>query len=316
MKYIHLDHHKNRKRFIYLLLMAVIFFGLGLIFYSNKKRGTEASQEKITLPNLPDNIIKLPEKISDKKPNVFAKSILLIDVPTSYILYSQSPEQKTPIASTTKIMTAIIVLENYKFDEIITVPKEAVQVIGSDIQLRTDEKLTVEDLLNGLLINSGNDAAYALALKMGSIEKFVEKMNSKAQEFGLRNTNFKDPAGLDDTGYSTAKDLAVMTAYALRNPKFVQITKTKEKTIYSTDGNIKHDLKNSNRLVAEFDYSGAIGVKTGFTPEAGHALVAAVERNNRTLVSVVLNTAENTITASATESRKLFDWAYSTFKFN
>lgn len=314
--YVHLDHRKNRKQSIYLLLTMVIFFGLGLIFYSNKKRGVEVSQEKIVLPNLPDGITKLPEKISDKKPNVYAKSILLMDVPTGYILYSQNPDQQIPIASTTKIMTAIVVLENYKLDEIITISKEAVQAIGSDIQLRTDEKMTVENLLEGLLINSGNDAAYALALKAGSIEKFAEMMNIKAKEIGLKNTLFKNPAGLDDTAYSTARDLATTAAYAMRNPKFREIVKIKEKTIYSADGNISHDLKNSNRLVGEFDYPGAIGIKTGYTPEAGHALVAAVERKNRMLISVVLNTTESTITASATESRKLFDWTYATFKFN
>lgn len=270
--------------------------------------------------NLPepekDALRSPPEKSSEAKdPQIYAKSVILIDVDSSYVMYAQNSQEKIPIASTTKIMTAMVVLENHsdKLDEVVTITYPMIAVEGSDIQLVSGEKITVENLLNGLLIMSGNDTAFALATHFGGKEAFVNEMNKKANSLGLYDTQFKDPAGLDDEGFSTARDLAFLASYAMRNEKFREIVKTSENTISSIDGAYVHELKSSNRMVKPdeslyFQY--AIGIKTGFTYAAGHCLVSAAVKDGHTILGVVLNTNQSTITASAYESKKLLEWGF------
>jgi len=259
---------------------------------------------------------KPPEKSSGTTdPQVYAKAVILRDVGSSYVMYEKNASEKVPIASTTKIMTATVVLEDFSdnLDDLVTITSPMIGVEGSDIQLRVGEKIKVRDLLKGLLIMSGNDTAYALAIHFGGLESFESKMNAKASFLGLENTHFKDPAGLDDDGYSTAHDLSILAAYAMRNDQFSSIVKTSETTISSADGSIVHDLKSSNRLIKSDDafyYPLAIGVKTGFTYAAGHCLVSAAANNNHEILAVVLYTNENSITASAAESRKLLEWGF------
>lgn len=252
----------------------------------------------------------------NKNPGVSAYSVVLMDAPTKVVLYEKDSRKRVPIASTTKIMTGIIVLENYNLSDTITISKTAAATIGSDIQLRTNEKMTVENLLKALLVQSGNDAAVALSEKIGT-EEFVKKMNEKAKEFGMKDTMFKDPAGLDDSGYSTPYDLAILTSYALQNEKFSQIVQTKEADIVSADGKLGHKLESSNRLLFEnkIYYPYALGVKTGFTPAAGHCLVSAAQKDNHLLIGVILNTYKNTVEASAIESRKLLSWGFDNFEW-
>jgi D-alanyl-D-alanine carboxypeptidase len=193
----------------------------------------------------------------------------------------------------------------------------AANINGSDIQLKLGEKITVHELLRGLMIQSGNDAAFALAdhYSPGDNEykAFVAKMNEYVAVVGLKNTVFGDPAGLDDeTGRSTAADLAHIARLVLQDPVLGDIIATAKTTIQSVDGAVTHELTNSNRLLlgdSPYYLPGAIGVKTGFTPEAGHCLVSAYQSAHGLLIGVVLNTAEYTITASASESRKLYTWA-------
>jgi D-alanyl-D-alanine carboxypeptidase (penicillin-binding protein 5/6) len=215
-------------------------------------------------------------------------------------------------------MTALLVLENYKLDEIVNVSETASNQIGADVFLRTGEKITVSELLHCLLIKSGNDAAYALAEHMSNnqgIEQFLMAMNKKASELGMTNTFYKDPAGLDVSGYSTAKDLFTLTRIALKNDTFSKITSLSKYVAKNIDGTIYHQLDNSNRLVNEYKYIGAIGVKTGYMPEAGHCLVSAVEREGHTLIGIILSTYADTPSASADESRKLQDWGWSNIKW-
>ncbi|MDO8444453.1 MAG: serine hydrolase [bacterium] len=255
---------------------------------------------------------------------IYAQNYLLIDNDSGVILSSQKPYEQVPIASTTKIMTAIIVLENYELEDTAVVSKNAVSIVtegGAIPDFYIGEQMTIKGLLQCLLINSSNVAAYALAEHLNDpdetgITKFVAKMNEKAQEYGLKDTDYHDPAGLDGTGYSSAYDLAAVTKQALKNSIFASIVRMKEATVYDTSGRYLHQLNNSNRLVNEWNYPGAIGVKTGYMPDspdqpgAGHTLVAAVEREGHILVSVVLDTTADTPTASAEESRKLQDWGW------
>ncbi len=205
-----------------------------------------------------------------------------MDADTGTVLYSHNAEERSLIASTTKIMTALVVLQHCDPSREFTVPIEATGIEGSSMYLVPNEVLTIEELLYGLMLQSGNDAAVALAMACaGSVEEFVRLMNAQAQKLELRNTHFENPNGLDgETHYSTASDLARLTSYALKNPEFSKIVSTK--TIRIGD----RCLTNHNRLL--WSVEGAIGVKTGYTKAAGRILVSAAKRNGRTLIAVTI----------------------------
>ncbi|MBM2820597.1 MAG: Serine-type D-Ala-D-Ala carboxypeptidase [Candidatus Berkelbacteria bacterium] len=300
-----------------LLIMLV----LQLVFVSQTLKKTVNKQiagEKTFGVPIPDRnaLVEPPEKASGfQDPQIYAKAIILMDVKSSYVMYSKNAIEKVPIASTTKIMTAIVVLEDHfdKLNDVVTISYPMIAVEGSDIKLQVGEQITVENLLKGLLIMSGNDTAYAIATYFGGKDKFVSHMNDKVKNLGLIDTQLKDPAGLDDTGYSTAHDLAILATYAMRNDKFREIVKMSETSISSVNGNIIHELKSSNRLIKSDEqlyYPLATGIKTGFTYEAGHCLVSAANKNDHEILSVILNTNENTILASAKESKKLLEWGF------
>ncbi len=278
--------------------------------------------EEVNLPQ-PDKkaLVRPPEKsLEASDPQIAAKAAILTDVSSAYVMYAKNADEKMPIASTTKIMTAVVVLEDYedKLNDVVSITYPMIAVEGSDIKLVSGEKITVENLLKGLLIMSGNDTATALAIYFGGKDAFVARMNSKARRLGLENTHFADPAGLDDAGYSTPHDLAILASFALRHQTFREIVKTPETTITSVDGSIIHALKSSNRLVKSDDpffYPLAIGVKTGFTYAAGHCLVSAAQKDGHEILSVVLNTNQNSITASAAESQKLLEWGFANWNW-
>ena len=257
-----------------------------------------------------DKISPLPTKRPKvKEPQTIAEGVIILDIPTAKILYQKNPDRKFPIASLTKIMTALVVLENYHLSDVIVVPKEATNVLpGATIYLREGERMTVSNLLYGLLLYSGNDAAYTLSSKMGQ-EKFVQEMNEKARKLGLLNTRYIDSSGLSEKNISTVKELAFLTAFTLRNPTFAKIVKTNETTITSVDGQIAHPLKNTNKLLRE--YSGTYAGKTGYTEEAGHCLIAAVERDGHQVLSVVLNSPSDQFK----ESMRLLDWTFGAYKW-
>jgi len=308
-----------------LMILSIFFNTFGMSAKSldldkqilSTKSGTEVTalasfNSAIGLPE-----IKIPPRVNvnSTDPNIYARNYLLLDSESNTYLSMQKENDKVPIASTTKIMTAIIVLENYKLDDIVTISSEAARQVGLDYTTTTKEQLTVGDSLKVLLIISSNRAAYALAEHLNTdgetgVEKFVGLMNAKALTLGMDSTEYHDPAGLDTTGWSTASDLAIVTKYALRDPVFAEIVKTPQATVSSVSGRIKHDLKNSNRLVSEWNYSGILGVKTGYMPEASHCLVAAAKRDGHTLIAIILYTLNDTASASAEEARKLLDWGW------
>lgn len=266
------------------------------------------------------NVIAHPIKKNNSNPAIYAKAYYLVDLDSFYPMAEKNSQLKLPIASTTKIATAITVLENHSqnLKDVVTITPKMVAINGSDIKLQAGEKITVEKLLHGLLIMSGNDTAYALAEYFGGKAKFIGEMNKKVEEIGLKNTHYECPAGLDDDGYSTARDLAILASYALRNDLFNSIIKISEETIFSEDGTVAHELKASNRLIKPDDqyyYPYAFGVKTGFTYAAGHVLVSAAKKDGHSLLSVVLNTNENTIFASAKESKKLLEWGFDNWEW-
>lgn len=221
--------------------------------------------------------------VSYAAPSDSAKSAILMDADTGRILYAKNADQRCLIASTTKIMTAIVVLEHCQLDAVYEIPAEATGAEGSSVYLEPGERLTIRALLYGMMLQSGNDAAIALALACSdSVPEFVDLMNLKAQQLGLHQTHFENPNGLDADGhYSTADDLARMTRYALKNPEFAQIVSTKSIQFG------ERYFSNHNKLLWSLD--GAIGVKTGYTKAAGRILVSAAERNGRRLIAVTIS---------------------------
>ncbi len=214
---------------------------------------------------------------------ISAQRAILTDAQTGRILYEKDADTESLIASTTKIMTALVVCERCNVLDRMRIPKEAVGIEGSSMYLKEGEILTIQDLLYGLMLHSGNDAAVALAIYCGgTVEGFVELMNDKAHALGLSGTHFENPNGLDSPDHhSTAHDLAVLTAYAMQNPIFAKTVSTKTVTAGT------RSLRNHNKLLWQVE--GADGVKTGFTKAAGRILVSSAVRDGRRLVAVTIN---------------------------
>lgn len=241
-------------------------------------------------------------------PFIDAAAALVMEAGSGRVLYSKNPTAKRSIASTTKIMTAIIALENGDPEDIVTVSSKAAGTAGSSINLGAGQKFTLMELLYGMLMNSGNDAAVAIAEHIGgSVEAFAGMMNSKARELGADDTVFVTPHGLDAEGqYSTAHDLAIITRYALKNPVFAKIVST---NISSIPG---RQLYNTNELLEI--YPGADGVKTGYTGKAGRCLVASATRDGMRIISVVLGSPTRYKRAEA--SKAILDYSFENYTMN
>ncbi|KXG76838.1 D-alanyl-D-alanine carboxypeptidase family protein [Thermotalea metallivorans] len=218
--------------------------------------------------------------------NISAFSAIVMDVKTGRILYKKNIHAKKPMASTTKIMTALLALEKSSLDSVVKVPRQAVGVEGSSIYLQYDEKIKMEDLLYGLMLRSGNDAAVAIATHIaGSVDGFSQLMNRKAKEIGANNTNFMNPHGLHhDQHYTTAYDLALITRQALLNENFKKIVSTK---LWTAQREGHRYFYNKNKTLTQLE--GGDGVKTGYTKAAGRCLVTSATRNGMQLVAVVLD---------------------------
>lgn len=221
--------------------------------------------------------------------DINAKGVVLMEMTSKRVLYQKNAHVKLPMASTTKIMTALVAIENGNLTDVITVPPEASGVEGSSIWLSAGEKHTLEDLLYGLMLSSGNDAAVTIAIHIGgSVEGFAEMMNAKAKEIGAEDTNFVTPHGLHDKNhYTTAYDLGLISAVAMENPEFSKIVNTRNKTIPWEGSTWDRSLRNKNKIIWQYD--GGNGIKTGYTSNAGRCLVSAANREDMQLIGVVLN---------------------------
>lgn len=224
-------------------------------------------------------------------PKISASSAILINADNGDVLFEQNANEKRGMASTTKIMTALLAIEHGNLDEEYVIPDEAIGVEGSSLYLKQGEMLSMRELIIGLMLQSANDAAEAIAIIIsGDIDSFVELMNQKALSLGLSNTHFTNPHGLsDDDHYTTAKDLASLSAYALKNPLFKEICSTKKANIGNDDST--RYLSNHNKMLNIYD--GACGVKTGFTKATGRCLVSAASRNSVNLIAVTLNAPDD-----------------------
>ena len=286
------------KRIFLIFSILIIIFSNGLVFADLE------DNEEINV----NEVIETSKNV-ENTPNINSQVALIYDRTGKRILFEKNGKKQFKMASTTKIMTATVVLENAKLDDVVTIENKAAWTGGSRLGLKKDDKITVHDLLYGLLLVSGNDAAVALAIHVGgSVEGFAEMMNNKAKELGLTNTHFVTPHGLDeDEHYTTAEELAKMADYAMGIPKFKEIVNTKTYTVRIN--NNPKTLTNTNELLGSL--SGVYGIKTGFTNGAGRCLVTGCKRGKLDIITVVLGADTKKIRTS--DSIKLIEYAFKNF---
>ncbi|WP_181873051.1 D-alanyl-D-alanine carboxypeptidase family protein [Fontibacillus phaseoli] len=248
------------------------------------------------------------KEAAPEPPSTHAQAAALIDVTSGRILYSSHGDEELPIASLTKIMTAIVAIEHGKTDEKVKVSRNAFGKEGSSIYLHLGEEMSLENMLYGLMLRSGNDAATAIAEYVGGSEQgFVHLMNEKVKLLGLEHTAFQNPHGLDAKGhYSSANDLAKLTAYALHNPLFKEIVRTPSRKAPNPNDPWDYRWDNKNKMLRF--YEGADGVKTGYTKTARRCLVSSATRNGQQLVAVTINDGDDW-----NDHRKLLDFGFSQY---
>lgn len=302
---------------IVILLSINVLFGL--------QRAITLTQTSVLASNnIPNNVISTyvaddiataSEDITEPgdqgilPPTISAASAVVLDPTSGFIFYEKHPKRRVPIASTTKIATALVALDQYQLDEVLLVDNLGFVGSGSSMNLRLGEKITVYSLLYGLLLNSGNDAAHVLAQNYpGGVKGFVAAMNQKAKELGLTNTNFDNPAGFDSFDhYSSASDLATIAIRAHSNETLAKIVATQAATVTSYDKKIVHNLKNLNKLLSSPHF---LGIKTGYTVNAKENLVALVEKDGHRVLTVVLGSNDR-----FGETKALVDWTLTNFSW-
>lgn len=301
---VKIRHEKRAKR--YLILVNIIlfaFFNVGVSFADLE------DNEEINVKQIEEETIQTSKMVT-QEPKLNAKIGLVFDRASKTILYEKNGLKQVPMASTTKIMTAIVVLENADLTDVVTIDKKAAGTGGSRLGLKVNDKITVHDLLYGLMLKSGNDTAVALAIHVGgSVEGFAEMMNKTAQEMGWVNSHFITPHGLDAQGhYTTAYELACMADYALQIPKFKEIVSTKTYTV--TINGRSQVISNTNELLGVLD--GVYGVKTGFTNGANRCLVTACKRGELDIITVVLGADTKKIRTQ--DSIKLIEYIHKNYQ--
>ena len=295
-------NRKNKKLNIIILLITIVLVLTNISYaYLDENENINEDIKDITIETM---------KNINEKPIVNSRVGLIFDRNSKTILYEKNGLKQVPMASTTKIMTAIVTLENANLKDIVTIDKKSASIGGSRLKLKVNDKITVNDLLYGLMLRSGNDAAVALAIHVGgSVEKFADMMNAKAKEMGWVNSHFISPHGLDNKEhYTTAYELACMADYALQKNKFKEIVGTKSCNIYINGK--PRTITNTNELLKNLN--GVYGVKTGFTNGAGRCLVTSCKRGNLDIITVVLGA--NTKKIRTQDSIKLIEYANRNYK--
>lgn len=284
-----------------------IFITILLVFSnSNISLANNTDSEEINV----EEIIQTCSQNVEQEPEINSKIAVAYDRASGRVIWGKNENKRSAMASTTKIMTAIIVLENGNLDDTVTVSSKAAWTGGSSLNLKTGDTVKLEDLLYGLLLKSGNDTAVAIAEHIGgSVEGFAELMNDKAKQLGLTDTHFVTPHGLDDPEhYTTAKELAIITDYAMGNGKFAKIVGTKT-AVVKINGNSR-EILNTNELLGVA--KGVNGVKTGFTNNAGRCLVTSINRNGWEIIVVVLRA--DTKKYRASDSIKIIEYIYKNYQ--
>lgn len=286
---MHIDSKNRKSRTLWVIIMIIPLLFIGIPADASASRS--AGAWKLPIP-----------------PANHAASAALIDVTSGRLLYSQRGDERMKIASLTKIMTAIVAIDHGDLDSKVKVSVRAAGKEGSSLYLKAGEQISLRDVLYGLMLRSGNDAAVAIAEHVGgTVEGFAYLMNTKAEEIGLINSHFMNPHGLDQQDhYSSANDLARLTAYAMHNANFQSIVKTKVKSAPNPNEAWDYKWVNKNKMLTMYD--GADGVKTGYTKQALRCLVSSATRGGQQLVAVTLNDGDDWL-----DHRNLLDFGFANF---
>ena len=289
-----------KKIVVYCFIFCILITNTHIVFADDQI-------DNMDIENLEKTIQTASEAI--EIPKINSRYAIVLDRNSKAIIYGKNELTKTKMASTTKIMTAIVVIENTNLNNVVEISGKAAGTGGSRLKIKKGDKITARDLLYGLMLRSGNDAAVALAEYIGgSIEGFAVLMNKKAKEIGLENTNFVTPHGLDsEEHYTTTYELAILTDYALSNETFMNIVRTK--TCNININGYSRTISNTNELLGNLN--GVYGVKTGFTNGAGRCLVTSIKRNNLDIICIVLGADTKKI--RTTDSVKLIEYTFSNF---
>jgi D-alanyl-D-alanine carboxypeptidase len=298
----------NKNHFLYLSILVFVFVSTSALAISGQ----------VVIPNQP--FVNLPVKpsgvfppnpvlaVSSSFPILSAQGALAVDLDSGVNLYEKNPDAKLLPASTTKIITALVALNTYSLDQVVTVGR--INVVGQKMGLYQGEQITVENLFYGLLVYSANDAAEVLAQNFpGGYSAFVAAMNQKAIDLSMTNSHFDNPVGLDtDDQHSTARDLIRASEVAMRNPTFSKIVGTKQVTVTDVTGKSVYNLKNINELLGEIP--GVLGIKTGWTENARENLVTYIEHDGHKVIIAVLGSQDR-----FGETRELIDWIFANYQW-
>jgi serine-type D-Ala-D-Ala carboxypeptidase (penicillin-binding protein 5/6) len=294
-------------KIIFLVIFGlIIFVSPGQNFYTTQFDTLKPVAVRLPLPTY--QVHPYPDNVTGIMPSneVSATGVIVLDIDSGVFLFQKNEKQKLSPASTTKLLTALVILDHFKLDDIMTV--KTLITDGQTMGLSQGEKITVENLLYGALIHSGNDAAYTLADNYpGGVSEFVKAMNTKANNLHLSDSNFTNPVGYDDPNHKMSpRDLALLAAVALSNNTIAKMVAIPAITISDVTYSHFHNLKNVNELLGKIP--GVGGIKTGWTEEAGENLVTYVSRNNHKIIFVVLQSKDR-----FGDSTKLIDWVFNNF---
>jgi D-alanyl-D-alanine carboxypeptidase (penicillin-binding protein 5/6) len=300
---------KKSKSFIFILMLGVIVFIVGTSFFKRVFKNGLDVKEDLTIKNYYSTLLLNSQNTSGStpdlsilssnwkpeeqfgianQPEISGESGMVVDINSGKIVFEKNSTQRLKIASLAKIMTAVVALEHKKVSEEILVSEKAASIGENMMGISEGENYTLEELLYGLVLNSGNDAAYAIAEGVaGDVNIFVKWMNMKAKELSLNNTYFADPSGLNDESYSTSEDLVKLSRYAMQNEEFRKIVGTLNMELPYSDKHKYLYLENQTNLLST--YPGVAGIKTGYTEEAGYCLVSYAKNNGFEVIGVVLN---------------------------
>lgn len=291
----------------------LLIVGIGFLpSFAKEKTQTNNPQVLGLQTSFTESTIKPTPEFANLKPlpTLTARSVLAYDLNSGSVLYSNNFDEKVPIASLTKIMTALVAFDELKFNQIVRIKKENIQIIGSNMGLVPEEQISVENLFKGMLVSSSNDAAKALAVAAAGTEmQFVSQMNARAARLGLNSTHFMNPAGLDsEDHYSTAYDLLKLTEEFLKNKTLSNLSTIKETEVKSFNGEITHRLKTTNKLMLEND--NIAGVKTGFTSLAKGNLIIRLKGGSNEILTIVLGSDNR-----EEDTKLLLEWILSVYKW-
>lgn len=320
-KILPLSHLSKKK--VKILAVAAILLLASTLFLLTGPQTLDLVESKVSSENLIPEVIKLDNKVLGETklqpkveiisaqippPYISAVAAIAYDPNFDKILYEKNIHKKLAPASTTKIMTAIVASEYFNSGDLVTVPDNAI-VGGSTMGLSSGEQLTFRSLLYGMMLNSGNDAAYTIAYNYpGGLDTFLLKMNQRAKDLGAQNTNFANPAGFDSPShYSSAYDLLLISKEAMKNARLGTVFSTKETSVTSVNKSHNHVLRNLNKLLSE---EGVLGIKTGTTEMAGESFVGLIERNGQTILTVMLNSQDR-----FGETKTLLDWIFKNYSW-